>query len=195
MHITESINNFIGGYNVAVLDKGEFCYYYAFRLFEIGLGMVLCTWAYFGFFVGLLIDSSDLLFDDKCKFDIERVTIEPNFRDAVSEEAPRFLRLSMSVVSDLDDVGVPGNSLIDLRTLAGTVSLVTFDTRPKLMSFVDNRRALNDGGNVCYKERRWMNIQECILPARFFILHNCSYFLEFVQCFYDVYCKHTCFVY
>lgn len=105
--------------------------------------------------MGLLIESNDLLFDDKCKFDIERVTaVEPNFRNAVSAEAaPKLLRLSALScdpdASDLDDVGVPGKSLIDLRTFAGIVILAIFDIRLELISFVDNRRGFNDCGNAC----------------------------------------------
>lgn len=132
--------------------------------------MVLCTWAYFGFLASLL-ESKDLLLDDKCIFDIERVTdaVELDFRDAESTDAvPWLLRLSVvscdPVADDLDDVGVRGKSLIDLRTLIGTDDFVVLDFRP--VSLIDNRRGLIDCENACCQKGKstWVRVNVMFYP-------------------------------
>lgn len=140
-------------------------------MLEIGFGMVLCTWAYFGFFTGLL-ESNDLLLDDNCKVDIERVTdvVEPNFRETASgaELGPKLLRFSAvscdPVANDLDDVGVTGKSLTDLRTL-GIDNFVILNVRPELVSLIDNRRFCNKCGDACCKKKnRWVHLNMIFYP-------------------------------
>lgn len=130
-----------------------------FLLFkQIGFGIVLFTWAYFGFFVSFGIKPGDVLLynTDSLNFDIEWSTfVDPNFLGVIILFAiPVLLRLliklsSFSAMCKLEDNIDPEKVVIDLRILVGSF-LIIVDVRLRLRRLFESNRC-DCLLNVCYK--------------------------------------------
>lgn len=111
-------------------------YYGFFLVMKIGFGIVLFTWAYFGFFVDFGIKPGDILLYNPSNFETEESIFVDNFLGVILYAPPVLLRLSDKVSSfsttcNLEDTDVPEKVVNDLRILAGPF-LIIVDVRLKL---------------------------------------------------------------
>lgn len=108
-----------------------------FLVIEIGFGIVLFTWAYFGFFVDFGIKPGDILLYNPSNFETDESNfVDPNFLGVILYAPPVLLRLSdkvssFSITCNLEDTDVPEKVVNDLRILVGPF-LVIVDVRLKL---------------------------------------------------------------
>lgn len=134
---------------------------------EIGFGIVLFTWAYFGFFVSFGIEPGDTLLHNPFNFEIEwSIFVDPNFLGVILYAIPPvLLRLSTKVSSfstacNLEDTDGPEKVVSDLRILVGPF-LIIVDVRLKLRRPFESGCSVNCW-DVCYI--KWFNYIQIIFP-------------------------------